>query len=113
TAALPLTTAEVEQWLGPRMERRSTLRWTGERVEARLERRIGAVVLASGPDPDPDAAAIGDILVGEAVDNLGKLLPATLIARASYAGIEVLTPEALAAEAGDWLAPLLQGRRDL
>lgn len=113
TAALPLTTAEVEQWLGPRMERRSMLRWTGERVEARLERRIGAVVLASGPDPDPDAAAIGDILVGKAVDNLGKLLPATLIARARYAVIDALALEALAAEAGDWLTPLLQSRRDL
>jgi len=113
TAALPLTTAEVEQWLGPRMERRSTLRWTGERVEARLERRIGAVVLASGPDPDPDAAAIGDILVGKAVENLGKLLPATLMARARYALIGALALEALAEEAGDWLAPLLQGRRDL
>jgi len=113
TAALPLTTAEVEQWLGPRMERRSMLRWTGERVEARLERRIGAVVLASGPDPDPDAAAIGDILVGKAVENLGKLLPATLMARARYALIGALALEALAEEAGDWLAPLLQGRRDL
>src|SRR5690606_26983699 len=58
TAALPLATHEVEQWLGGRIERRSTLRWTGERVEARLERRIGAVVLASGPDPQPDPQAI-------------------------------------------------------
>ncbi|HWK42831.1 MAG TPA: ATP-dependent helicase HrpB [Croceibacterium sp.] len=113
TAALPLTTAEVEQWLGSRIERRSTLRWTGERVEARLERRIGAVVLASGPDPQPDAQALADILVGKAVENLGKILPPTLMARARYAGIEALAPDRLVAEAQEWLAPLFHGRRDL
>jgi ATP-dependent helicase HrpB len=113
TAALPLTTAEVEQWLTDRIERRSVLRWTGQRVEARLERRIGAITLASGPDPAPDPAAVADILVGKAVDNLGKLLPQVLMARARYAGLAALDPARLAAEARDWLAPLLAGRRDL
>jgi ATP-dependent helicase HrpB len=113
TAALPLTTAEVEHWLTGRIERRSALRWTGERVEARLERNIGAITLASGPDAAPDPAAVADILVAKAVDNLGKLLPAVLMARARYAGIDALDPTRLAAEASDWLAPLLEGRRDL
>jgi ATP-dependent helicase HrpB len=113
TAALPLTTAEVEQWLAHRIERRSTLRWAGERVEARLERRIGAIVLASGPDPDPDPQALADILVGNIVENLWKLVPPALLARARFAGIAALDPDRLAEEAGDWLAPLLQGRRDL
>ncbi len=113
TAALPLTGDDVERWLADRAERRSVLRWTGERVEARLERRIGAIALASGPDPAPDPDAIVDILVGKAVDNLGKLLPASLLARARFAGIEALDEERLAKEAGEWLAPLLAGRRDL
>ena len=113
TAALPLTTAEVEQWLGSRIERRSTLRWTGERVEARLERRIGAIVLASGPDPAPDPRAVEDILVGKAVENLGKLTPSALLARARHAGIEALDTKQLAEETHEWLAPLLHGRRDL
>jgi ATP-dependent helicase HrpB len=113
TAALPLTAAEIEQTLGERIESRSLLRWTGERVEARLERRLGAIVVASGPDPDPDPRAIEDMLVGNAVDNLGKLLPAALSARARYAGIEALDPARLAREARAWLAPLLHGRRDL
>jgi len=113
TAALPLTADEVERWLAERIERRSVLRWAGERVEARLERRIGAITLASGPDPSPDPEALADILVGKAVENLGKLLPADLLARARFAGIDALGPARLAEEAGEWLAPLLAGRRDL
>jgi ATP-dependent helicase HrpB len=112
-AALPLTSAEVEQWLGERIERRSALKWTGERVEARLERRIGAITLASGPDPAPDEAAVASLLVDKAVDKLADILPKDLLARARFAGIDALTPEAWAGSAGHWLAPLLKGRRDL
>lgn len=113
TAALPLSTDDVERWLTDRIERRSVLRWTGERVEARLERRLGAITLASGPDPSPDPAGVADILVGKAVDNLGTIMPAGLLARARFAGIDALEPARLAAEAQAWLRPLLEGRRDL
>lgn len=114
-AAIPLDSAEVEQWLSDRIERRHTARWNNAegRVEARLERRLGAITLATGPDPEPDRRAMRDILVAKAVDKLGELLPRTLIARARYAGLAALDPQALADEAGDWLAPLLEGRRDL
>jgi ATP-dependent helicase HrpB len=113
TAALPLSGSEVEVWLADRIERRSVLRWTGERVEARLERRIGAITLATGPDPAPEAAAIHHLLVEKAVEKLGVLLPRALIARAQHAGIDALEPARLAEEADEWLAPLLEGRRDL
>jgi ATP-dependent helicase HrpB len=113
TAALPLTTAEVEQWLGERIERRSVLRWTGERAEARLERRLGAITLASGPDPAPDAHAVTALLVDKALENLADILPKDLLARARFAGIAALSTEALAADAEHWLTPLLDGRRDL
>ncbi len=113
TAALPLTTADVEQWLGVRIERRSVLNWANERAEARLERRIGAITLASGPDPAPDARAVVDMLVDKAVERLGTLLPAELVARARYAGLDALATERLAEAAGEWLRPLLEGRRDL
>ena len=113
TAALPLATGEVEQWLADRVERRSLLRWTGERVEARLERRLGAITLASGPDPSPDGEAVRALLVEKAVENLGDLLPKPLLARAGYAGLAELSVENLAAKAGEWLAPLLAERRDL
>ena len=74
TAALPLTTADVERWLGGRVARRSVLRWTGERVEARLERRIGAITLATGPDPQPDACAVTALLVEKAVEKLPNFM---------------------------------------
>jgi ATP-dependent helicase HrpB len=113
TAAVSLTTTEVEQWFGERIERRSVLRWASERVEARLERRIGAIVLASGPDPAPDAEAVTALLVDKALENLADILPTDLLARGRFAGIEALSPAGLAESADGWLAPLLRGRRDL
>jgi len=115
TAALALEEADLERWLPGRIERRSLLRWNERegRVEARLERRLGAIVLASGPDPAPDPAEVVDILVEKAVESLGTLLPPELLARARYAGIDVLSPAVLAETADLWLRPLLEGRRDL
>ena len=111
TAALALESAEVEQWLGHRIARQHSARMVNGRVEARLERRLGAITMASGPDPAPDEAAITALLVDKFVDKLGELLPRDLLARARFAGIAALDPALLAAEAQDWLAPLLQGRR--
>ncbi|MFA7596740.1 MAG: ATP-dependent helicase HrpB [Novosphingobium sp.] len=115
TAAFALTTGEVEEWLGERIERRHLARWNEAegRVEARLERRLGAIVLASGPDPAPDVAALEALLLEKARERLDTLLPPGLIARARHAGIAALDPRALAAGAGQWLLPLLSGRRDL
>lgn len=113
TAALALEAGDVEQWLGARIERRHTARWNNGRVEARLERRLGAITLASGPDPSPDEAAIARLLVDKFVEKLGENLPRSLSARARFAGIGALDVARLAAEADDWLAPLLHRRRDL
>jgi ATP-dependent helicase HrpB len=113
TAALPLETAEVERWLGARIERRSVLTWTGQRAEARLERRIGAITLATGPDPAPDPEAVANLLVDKALENLPALVPRDLLARAHFAGIDALSEAALRESAALWLRPLVQGRRDL
>lgn len=113
TAAAPLTEGEIERWLGERIARRSVLGWTGTRVEARLERRLGAIVLASGPDPAPDGAAVAALLLDKAVESLGTLVPADLLARARFAGVDALSVAALRETAPLWLAPLLAGRRDL
>ncbi len=115
TAAWPLSSEEVERDLARMIERRSVLNWNAAegRVEARLERRLGAITLASGPDPKPDPAAVAALLVDKARENLADILPKTLMARARHAGLEALSLDVLAEEAGEWLAPLLAGRRDL
>ena len=115
TAAWPLTAEEVEHGLARMIERRSVLNWNAaeKRVEARLERRLGAITLASGPDPKPDVGAVTALLVDKALENLGDILPKTLMARARHAGLAALSLDALAEDADEWLVPLLAGRRDL
>ena len=115
TAAAALDPRALEAELGALIEARSVARWNEAegRVEARRERRLGAITLATGPDPSPDPAALLDILVDKAVEKLGELLPPALLARARFAGVAALAPEALAARAEEWLRPMLAGRRDL
>ena len=113
TSAIALKETDLEQWLGERIERKSILRWKADRIEARLERRLGAITLASGPDPAPDEQAIVDSLVEKALESPAKLVPGELGARARYAGIDAFEDDALAASADVWLAPLLANRRDL
>ena len=113
TAAARLSENDIERWFADRIERRSVLSWTGQRVEARTERRLGAIILASGPDPTPDSAAVSALLMETAVEKLEALIPSDLLARARFAGIDQLLPEALRDKVDMWLAPLLAGRRDL
>ncbi|MBX7456898.1 ATP-dependent helicase HrpB [Qipengyuania sp. 1NDH17] len=113
TSAIALDEQDLEKWLGDRIERRKVLRWKGNRIEALVERRLGAITLASGPDPEPDSTALVDMLVDKALENPAKLLPAELLARASFIGLDTFTPDKLATTAQVWLAPLLEGRRDL
>lgn len=115
TAAIALSDAEVLEDLGDEIEQRSLVDWNEaeRRVEARLERRLGAITLARVPDPDPDPEAVVAKLVAIATERLGELLPADLLARGGFAEIEELSLDALAAQTDSWLVPLLQGRRDL
>ncbi|QZD95812.1 ATP-dependent helicase HrpB [Qipengyuania gelatinilytica] len=113
TAAIALEESELTAWLGERIERRSVLRWKNGRVEARLERRLGAITLASGSDAEPDSQAVVDMLVDKVLENPAKLLPAELLARAAFIGLDSFSAARLAETADIWLAPLLAGRRDL
>ena len=115
TAAAELSELEIENFLHNRIKKRSIINWNKEekRLEARLEKRLGAIVLASGPDPSPDPQMLVDKLMDKAVEQLGELVPADLLARAHFAGTDALTLDALAQNADGWLAPLLGGRRDL
>ncbi len=114
-SAAPLDPADVQSHLGRLIERRTSLRWneSESRAEARLESRMGAIVLATGPDPDPDPKAMREFLLGVARERLDDLLPQGLIARGAHAGIDALSLQNLSGSAEQWLAPLLQGRRDL
>jgi ATP-dependent helicase HrpB len=117
TGAIALSEAEIERWLAPRIERRTSLRWHADegRAEALAERRLGALVLARGPDPAPDPAAITAFLCDRVCEGGLVLLPLSdaaraLLRRAAFAGIEPLSDAALFADLDTWLAPLL-GRR--
>jgi ATP-dependent helicase HrpB len=114
-SAAPLEMRDVEEQLGGLIERRSILRWNESeaRAEARLERRMGAIVLASGPDPTPDPEAMAALLLEVARERLADLLPPGLISRARHAGLVALSADALSESIGQWLASLLAGRRDL
>ncbi|MET3470414.1 ATP-dependent helicase HrpB [Novosphingobium sp. 1529] len=119
-SALALDEDDVTTWLAHRMDQRHTLTWNaGEgRVEARLERRLGAIVLARVPDPSPQPAAVTALLLdvvrreGLAALPLGAAAQA-LLTRARYAGLAALDEATLLADLEEWLAPLLAGRRDL
>ncbi len=115
TSAARLEAGEVEAALTSQIEKRSLVNWNKaeNRVEVRIEKRLGSIVISSGPDPNPEPSQLMEILAGEAVNKLGELLPPGFLARAGFAGIDALSFENLAANASMWLAPLLEGRRDL
>jgi len=115
TAGCEIAADRIPALFAKELAERVTTRWNNEkgRVEARRERRLGAIVLASVPEPAPDPALLVDILVDKALEKLGDILPEGFLARARFAGVAVLSPEALHEHAADWLAPLLAGRRDL
>lgn len=119
TGAIALTEAEVQHWLGHRIERRPSLRWVAEerRIEALIETRIGAITLSRGPDPAPDAGAIRAFLIARVREGGLGLLPLSmaskaLLVRARYAGIGSLAETALLAPLADWLGPMLDRRID-
>ncbi len=117
--AIALTEAEVLRGLDHRIERRAALRWVAEerRVEALVEQRLGAIVIARGPDPNPDTAAIAALLASKVREAGLGLLPlsaasAALISRAAHAGLAQLAEAALREDVAGWLLPLLGRRLD-
>jgi ATP-dependent helicase HrpB len=115
TAGAELAPQRIPSLFARELAERVTTRWNSEkhRVEARRERRLGAIVLASIPDPAPDPALCVGILVEKALEQLGELLPEGFLARARFAGVGALSDESLRVRASEWLAPMLTGRRDL
>ena len=114
----------VESLFADRIETRRTFAFdpaTGA-VEAVRERRLGAIVLARGPDSGGDAAVIADALVQGVRDHGLALLPWGEAARAlrdraafavAYGCTGGLDDAALIERLDDWLPPLLAGKRRL
>ncbi|MBD2842205.1 ATP-dependent helicase HrpB [Erythrobacter rubeus] len=115
TSGIEIRPERIEALFANQVEERSTALWnnTENRVEFRREKRLGAIVLARGPDPSPDVDQVVDILVEKALEKLGELLPQGFLARAAFAGVDTLSEAGLSESAGMWLVPLLAGRRDL
>ncbi len=117
--------AEVEQLFADQIEIRRTARFdpaTGA-VEARRERRLGAIVLATGHDESASPAMISAALI-DAVRTRGLELLAwpdsvnALRARAAFAAeqgspLPDLADATLTLTLDDWFAPLVEGKRRL
>lgn len=115
TAGAEIAPDRIAALFGDELEERALVRWNSDknRIEARREKRFGAIILASAPNHAPDQSQAVDILVGKALEKLGELLPQGFLARVRFAGIGALGEDNLRAAAGRWLGPLLYGRRDL
>jgi ATP-dependent helicase HrpB len=117
TAGAEIAPERVAAIFSHRVEETLATDWDEEknRVRAVRRRRLGAITLAAVPEPSPDPQALVDILVDKALEKMGMggLLPEGFLARAGFAGVEALSPEALRDNATLWLVPLLEGRRDL
>jgi ATP-dependent helicase HrpB len=115
TAGAEISSERVATLFADDLAERIVTRWNSDkdRVEARRERRLGAIVLASIPEPSPDPALFADLLIEKALARLRDVLPNSVLARARFAGVEALSEDELRRRAQEWLAPLLAGRRDL
>jgi len=114
-----LESSEVEQWLAESIETGEMLRWNEAegRVEARKERAIGAITLASVPDPSPDPEAVRAFLLERVRAKGLSLVPFSrasqaLLRRARFAGIAALDDDALLSDLDTWLGPLVSRKLD-
>jgi ATP-dependent helicase HrpB len=124
-SAVPIEAADVERLFADHIELRRTARFdaaTGA-VEARRERRLGAIVLSAGRDESASSAMIAAALV-DAVRTRGLDLldwsdaAQSLRARAAFAAAQGgdlpdLSDAMLMLTLDDWFPPLVDGRRRL
>ncbi|MEG3177359.1 ATP-dependent helicase HrpB [Sphingomonas sp. RB3P16] len=124
-SAAALDLATIEALFGDHIATHRTVSFESASggVQTLRERRLGALRLSSGPDPQADPAAIAAALLdGLRVHGLARLpwsdTALALRHRAGFAqahgGAELaLDDAALLARADEWLAPLLAGKRRL
>ena len=113
-SAAALTEAEIIGRFGHRIINQEILSYdkSADRVEARTQRRLGAIVLSEGRVEKPEALAVTNALLA-AVRDIGiDVLPWSATAlklreRATFAGIPALSDDALMHSTEQWLLPLL------
>ena len=113
-SAAALTEAEIIDRFGHRIESKHILSYdkSTDRVDARVQRRLGAIVLSEGRLEKPDPQAVASALMA-AVQDMGiDALPwpssaRALRERAHFAGVASLSDDALAETMEQWLLPLL------
>jgi ATP-dependent helicase HrpB len=120
TAAVPVTHAELTQWLTPRIEKRSFVRWNAETetAEAVCERRLAAILISRAYDPSAQQAQITRLLLDHFAKQGLSALPLSnaslaLLERARYAAVDALSEAALKADADGWLGDIASGLRSL
>ncbi|SKB25414.1 ATP-dependent helicase HrpB [Sphingopyxis flava] len=120
-AGAPIGASEVEALFADRIVAHAASRYdpVSDRVDHRRERRLGAITLASGKAGRSEGAQ-DDVGVRLAVvrdKGLGAIgwgpVSQALRQRASFAGLDILSPGALADSLDLWLAPLLTESRGL
>ncbi len=118
-SAAALTEAQLLVLCADRIETTTDVKYdkAADRVEARMRRRLGAIVLAEG-QVVPDTEAAAEALLAAVLDEGLQLLPwsgaaAALRQRAEFAGIDSLADQTLFASAKQWLLPVLAGQNRL
>ena len=123
--AAPLSSEAVTELFGDRIEVRHEADFdpSTRSVTPTRTRRLGAIRLASGPDPNPDQAAIEQAMLNGVREHGLDMLPwddrsTQLRDRAAFArrftsDIPSLEDAALVEGIEEWLSPLLAGKRRL
>ena len=118
-SAAALTETQILVQFAKRIETQTDVRYdkVADRVEARVRRRLGAIILSEG-QAIPDADATAQALLNAVLEGGLQLLPwsdaaLALRQRAEFAGVDSISDEALLRSAADWLRPILVGQNRL
>lgn len=111
-----LSEAQILALFADRIESKAELRYdkVNDRVEAKMRRRLGAIVLSEGQLASPDPQAVARSLMSAVQEGGLDMLPwsdaaKALRQRAAFAGYGALSDAALLETVEDWLLPILSG----
>lgn len=119
-AAAPVDAGIVEKLFSGEIEEKSIARFKPETggVETLRQRRLGAIVISSGPESLSDTSIVANALL-EGVRSIGiDALPwprrtVSIRKRADYARLDAISDEKLTEDIAEWLPPLLEKKRNL